>query len=226
MPGIRGFQMPRRSLVLADDHEVVARGLASLLAPHHDVLAVVHSGAELLGYLTRQRVDCVLLDISMPGQSGLDVLPELRRRWPALKILILTMHIDRHLVETTMSLGADGYVPKDAGAPELLAAIDALTAGGHYVSPLIPKHTERTSLHALHPALCSLTPQQQRILLLLGEGLSSAAIASSVGLSESTITFHRANLRRKLGIETELGLYRFAVLMRAMVPEPSGQLGA
>lgn len=211
--------MTRHSLALADDHELVARGLATLLAPHHDVLAVVHSGAELLGYLERTRVDCVLLDVSMPGQSGLDVLPELHRRWPELKILMLTMHADRVLAEAALGLGAAGYVPKDATLPELLGAIDAVCTGRHYLSPLVPRHTDRTSMHALHPALCSLTPQQERILLLLGEGLSSAAIAKEIGLSESTVTFHRANLRRKLGIETELGLNRFAVLMRSAVAE-------
>jgi DNA-binding NarL/FixJ family response regulator len=214
--------MPRRKLALADDHELVARGLATLLAPHHDITGVVHSGAELLGLLTRERVDCVLLDLSMPRQSGLDVLPELRSRWPDLRILILTMHVDRKLVDATVSLGADGYLPKDAGLPELLEAIDTVMAGKPYISALIPKNTERTSLHALHPALCSLTPQQQRILMLLGEGLTSAAIGKAVGLSENTITFHRANLRRKLGIESELGLYRFAMLMRTMVPEGAG----
>lgn len=210
----------RRTLVLADDHELVVGGLANLLAPHHDVLATVHNGAELLGVLARHRgVDCVLLDLSMPRKSGLDVLPELRRKWPRLKILILTMHLDRALVDATMALGADGYVPKDSGLPDLLQAIDTVMAGEPYISPLIPKHTERTSLHALHPALCSLTPQQQKILLLLGEGKSSAAIGKAMGLSESTITFHRANLRRKLGIDSEQGLNRFAVLMRTVVPE-------
>ena len=209
----------RCSLVLADDHELVVGGLANLLEPHHDVLATVHNGAELLGVLTRHRTDVVLLDLSMPRKSGLDVLPELRKRWPKLKILILTMHLDRQLVDLTVSLGAAGYVPKDSGLPDLLTAIDAVMKGEHYISPLIPKHTERTSLHALHPALCSLTPQQQKILLLLGEGRSSAAIGKAMGLTESTITFHRANLRRKLGIESELGLVRFAVLMRAVVPE-------
>ena len=213
--------MTRHTLVLADDHELVARGLATLLAPHHDVAAVVHSGAELLGCLGRGRlrVDCVLLDLSMPLQSGLDVLPELRRRWPELKVLMLTMHADRVLAEAALGLGAAGYVPKDAALPELLGAIDTVCAGKQYLSPLVPKHTERTSLHALHPALCSLTAQQEKILLLLGEGLSSAAIGKELSLSESTITFHRANLRRKLGIENELGLYRFAVLMKTAVAE-------
>ena len=211
--------MPRRTLVLADDHELVVRGLATLLAPHHDVVAIVHSGAELLGCLGRERPDCVLLDVSMPHQSGLDVLPELRRRWPALRVLMLTMHADRVLAEAALGLGALGYVVKDAALPELLEAIDTVCAGRQYLSPLVPKHTERTSLHALHPALCSLTPQQEKILLLLGEGRSSAEIADAVGLSESTITFHRANLRRKLGIENELGLHRFAVLMRTSLAE-------
>jgi DNA-binding NarL/FixJ family response regulator len=213
--------MPRHTLVLADDHELVARGLATLLAPHHDVLATAHSGLELFACLTKLTPECVLLDVSMPGQSGLDVLPELRRRWPALKVIMLTMHADRVLAEAALGLGAAGYLPKDAGLPELLGAIDAICAGHHYLSPLVPKHTERTGLHALHPALASLSPRQEQILLLLGEGRSSATIAREVGLSESTIAFHRANLRRKLGIENELGLHRFAVLMRTAVTERS-----
>src|SRR5258706_642683 len=177
---IGGSPMTRRALVLADDHELVAGGLATLLAPHHDIVAVVRSGGELVGSLDRLRVDCVLLDVSMPLQSGLDVLPELRRRWPELKVLILTMHADRVLAEAALGLGAAGYVPKDAALPELLGAIDAVCAGQQYLSPLVPKHTERTSLHALHPALCPLTPQQEKILLLLGEGLSSAAIGKEL----------------------------------------------
>ena len=217
--------MPRRSIAIADDHEIVARGLATLLAPHHDVGGVVHSGKELLALLAVQAIECVLLDISMPEQSGLDVLPKLRRSWPALKIIMLTMHADRALEEASINLGADAYVPKDAALPELLGAIDAVFCGIHYISPLIPKHTERTSLQALHPSLASLTPQQQRILLLLGEGLSSAAIAKAIGLRETTITFHRANLRRKLGIADELGLHRFAILIRTSLSEGTPAAG-
>jgi len=215
--------MPRHTLVLADDHDLVARGLATLLAPHHDIVAVLHSGTELYACLAKLSPPpaCLLLDISMPGQSGLDVLPELRRRWPRLNVLMLTMHTDRVLAEAAIGLGAAGYVPKDAGLPELLGAIDAVCTGHQYVSPLIPKHTERTGLQALHPALASLSPRQEQILLLLAEGRSSATIARQVGLSESTIAFHRANLRRKLGIDSELGLHRFAVLMRTSLTERS-----
>ena len=122
--------MTRHTLVLADDHELVARGLATLLAPHHDIAAVVHSGGELLGCLGRLRVDCVLLDVSMPLQSGLDVLPELRRRWPELKILMLTMHADSVLAEAALGLGAAGYVPKDAALPAHRATGEDPAAAG------------------------------------------------------------------------------------------------
>lgn len=209
--------MPRRTIILADDHELVARGLANLLAPHHDVVAVVHSGAELLDCLQQLSAECVLLDLSMPEQSGLDVLPTLARRWPDLRVLMLTMHADRALADATMALGAAGYVTKDAGLPELLTAIERICEGGRFLTPRIPKHTFSTSLHARHPALSSLTPQQERILLLIGEGRSSAEIAREIRLTESTVAFHRANLRRKLGIENELGLCRFAVLIRTAV---------
>lgn len=214
--------MARRSIAVADDHELLARGLAALLAPYHEVRVVVHTGTALLEQCCRTPVECVLLDVSMPGRGGLDVLPDLRRRWPGLKIIMLTMYTDRILVNTALGLGADGYVPKDVGVEELLAAIDDVFEGNKHISPRIPRHTERTGLHALHPSLATLTARQQRILFLLGEGMSSAAIAEAVGLTESTITFHRANLRRKLGIDSELGLHRFAVLLRSGMQEQAG----
>jgi len=194
-----------------------------MLAGHHEVRGIAHSGKELLELLERTPVDGVLLDLSMPDQSGLDVLPHLKKRWPGLKIVILTMHADRTLADATLGMGAHAYVPKDACLEEMLAAIDAVFTGKQYISPRVPKHTERTSLHAAHLCLATLTPRQEEILLMLAEGRSSAEIAQAVGLSESTITFHRANMRRKLGIKTELGLHEFAVLVRATLAEKAGR---
>jgi DNA-binding NarL/FixJ family response regulator len=210
--------MPRRILAIADDHELVARGLASLLAPHHEVAAIAGSAAELLELLRGTRVDCVLLDIAMPGQTGLELMPELRRRWPGLPVVILSMHADRSLVRTALSLGANGYVPKDAGLDELLKAIERAFSERPYVSSRIPRQAPRSGMDALHPALATLSPQQQRILFLLGEGMSSAAIGEAMGLEECTIAYHRGILRRKLGVESELGLNRVAVLLRAELP--------
>ncbi|HSE66286.1 MAG TPA: response regulator transcription factor [Gemmatimonadales bacterium] len=215
--------MTRCSLAIADDHELVARGLANLLAPFYEIVGVVHSGRELLELLGKGPVDCVLLDLSMPDQSGLEVLPQLKQGYPASKVIMVTMHADRWLVQESLRRGADGYITKDDGIAEVREAIDAVLSGKQFVSARVPKHTDRTSLHALHPSMASLTPQQEKILLLLGEGLSSAAMGKAIGLTEATVAFHRANLRRKLGIDSELGLHRFAVLVRTFLPaSPDG----
>jgi DNA-binding NarL/FixJ family response regulator len=210
--------MTRCSLAIADDHELVARGLATLLAPHYDVPVVAHSGRELMHLLADTSVDCVLLDLSMPDQSGLEVLPKLKRDHPKTKVIMVTMHADRSLAQASLSRGADGYVTKDAELPELCKVIETVLAGHKYISPRVPKHTERTGLHAIHPSLASLTPQQERILVMIAEGLTSAAIGKAIGLTEATIAFHRANIRRKLGIENERGLHQFAVLLQSAVP--------
>lgn len=206
---------PRARLVLADDHELIARGLAKLLADDYDILGVAHSGAELLELLAHETPDCVLLDISMPDRNGLEILPELVTVRPQLKIVMLTMHVDRILADTALGMGAHGYVPKECALKELKDAIEAVLAGHTHLSPRVPPRTQRTALEASHPALADLTPRQHEILRLLGEGKSTEGIAQKLSLRVSTITFHRANIRRKLGIDSEWGLIRYAVLMRA-----------
>ena len=213
---------PRARLVLADDHELIARGLEKLLMDRYDILGVAHSGAELLELLAHETPDCVLLDISMPDRNGLEILPELRAVRPNLKVLMLTMYVDRVLADTALGLGAAGYVPKDCGVDELRSAIDEVLAGHIYVSPRIPKHTDRSALKATHPSLAALTPRQHEILRLLGEGKSTGGIADTLHLRTSTVSYHRANIRKKLGIDTEWGLIRYAVLMRADEAEEEG----
>lgn len=212
---------PRARLVLADDHELIARGLEKILMDRYDILGVAHSGTELLELLAHETPDCVLLDISMPDRNGLEILPELRAVRPHLKVLMLTMYVDRVLVDTALSLGANGYVPKDCSVDELRTAIDEVLAGHTHVSPRIPKHTDRSALKAIHPSLAALTPRQHEILRLLGEGKSTGGIADTLHLRPSTVSYHRANIRKKLGIDTEWGLIRYAVLMRADEAEGS-----
>ncbi len=206
-------------LAIAEDHGLVATGLARMLYPHHDVAGIAPTGKALLTILEHIPVDCVLLDISMPEQSGLDALPELRRRWPELRIVMLTMHNDRALADAALQQGANGYLPKDVTLEELVKAIDLVDSGRSYVSPRVPRHTDNVGIHALHPSLLSLTPRQEQILTMVSDGKSTAAIAGSLNLSESTVTFHRSNIRKKLGITSEHGLYEFAALIRQMIRE-------
>lgn len=207
--------LPRPRLILADDHALFVEGLTRMLQPRYEVAGVAHDGEQLLDLLKSTRADCLLLDLSLPGRSGLDLLPEVRSTQPHLRILIVTMHLDRVLAEASLAGGAQGFVPKDSGIEELEVAIDEVLAGRRYLSPRVPKTTHRVSLGAKHLGFARLTPRQQEIVRLIGLGKTTAEIAARLGLSPSTVTFHRHNIRTSLGIDSEWGLIRYAVLVHA-----------
>ena len=200
-------------LIIADDHRMVVQGLEQMLGQRFEVVGVAYAGDELLKLLQRTPADGLLLDLSLPGRSGLDILPEIRTLQPDLKVLVLTMHADRVLAEASLAAGALGFVPKDAGMEELKLALSEVLAGRRYVSPRVPKSSHRVGLDAMHASLARLTERQQAILRLLGEGLSSAEIGDKLGLSENTITFHRKRIRMILGLATEWELTREAILV-------------
>lgn len=177
--------------------------------------AVAYGGDELLRLVSGCQADCLLLDLEMPGRNGLELIPLVRRLQPALKILVVTMFRDRVIAEAAMSEGANGFVPKDASADELRTAVREVLAARRYVSSLLPKSSHRVGLGAQHLGLHRLTPRQQQIVLLLGEGRSTTEVSTTVGLGLSTITFHKHNIMRTLGINTDGGLIRYAVLVRS-----------
>lgn len=201
-------------LILADDHPMLVEGLRTMLVEKFDVVGVAHSGDDLLKLLKIQDADCLLLDLSMPERNGLDLIPDVRAARPGLKILIVTMHLDRVLADAVLHAGANGFIPKDSGREELESAISEVLAGGRYLSSRVPPVTWGAGMGAQHPALATLTPRQREILGLIAQGKSTADIAAVTGVSPNTITFHRANLRKKLGIDSEWGLVRFAILIQ------------
>lgn len=205
---------PRPRLILADDHHLLVDMLRTTLGRRFEIAAVAHDGDALLALLPRTEADCLLLDISLPGRNGLELIPEVRRSRPGLKVLVVTMHVDRSLADAAFNTGANGFIPKDSGLEELERAIDAVLKGERYVSPRIPPHSQHLSIAASHPALSKLTPRQHEIVRLIGDGRTTAEIAEILGLSQRTIGFHRTNIRKTLGIDTELGLARQAVLFR------------
>jgi DNA-binding NarL/FixJ family response regulator len=211
----------RPQLILVDDHRLVVEGMRTLLDRHFRVVAVAYSGDQLLSLLRTRTADCLLLDLDMPGRNGLELVPLVRRMQPQLRILAVTMHVDRVLVEAALSAGAHGFVPKDADSGELRRAIATVLAGRRYVSPRVPARSHRLSLDARHRGLQRLTIRQQQILLMMGEGTTAKEVAEALHVRPSTITFHKHNIMRLLGIETEGGLVRHAVLLRAAVGEVS-----
>jgi DNA-binding NarL/FixJ family response regulator len=206
-------------LVLADDHRLLVEALRAMLTRKFDVVGTAGDGEELLALLRSTPADCLLLDLSLPGRSGLDLLPDIHAVRPDLRVVILTMHVDRILAEAAFAGGALGFVPKDSGMDEVEKALTEVLAGRRYLSPSVPKITHRLGMDAAHQAISRLTPRQQEILGFLADGLSSQEIADRIGLSANSVTFHRSRLRKVLGLESEFELVRYAILMRLAATE-------
>lgn len=200
-------------LVIADDHRMVVQGLEQGLRRHYEIVGVAYSGDELVRLLQHTTADCLILDLSLPGRNGLEILPDIRRAQPKLMVLVVTMHADRVLAEAALAAGATGFVPKDAAIDELEAALGTVLKGQRYVSPRVPKVSHRLALDAMHASLARLTPRQQEILALIAQGKSSEHVGEALGLTKSTITFHRARIRAVLGLSTEWELLRYAILV-------------
>lgn len=204
----------RRSLVLiCDDHPLMSHGLRGLLKPSYVPVGVVNDGREVIDEIARKKPDILLLDLSMPHRNGLELLPEIATAYPNLKVLVVTMHVDRALADLSLQKGAHGFIPKEASAEELNGAIEAVLSGKTFVSPRVPKRSFRDSTALQHPALDRLTPRHLQILRLIGDGKSTSDMAEILGVSPRTIEFHRASIRKALGITTEWGLMRFAIML-------------
>ena len=213
----------RTAILIADDHPLVSQGLRAILRINCEVVGVVQDGRDVIDGVRAKKPDLLLLDLSMPHRNGLDLLPELVKSFPALKVLIVTMHVDRAMADAAILAGAHGFIPKEASAEELNEAISQVMQGKKYISPKIPRHTQRDGTAIDDPALDRLTPRHKQILRLLGAGQTSQQIADALGVSHRTIEFHRASIRRALGITNEVGLLRYAVMLQG---RESGSPGA
>ena len=197
--------------MIVEDHPLVAQGLRALLEGHYEVAEMIQDPSLVLPALARVRPALVLLDLSMPERNGIELLPLIKRAMPTVKVLVVTMHLDRALANLAFKAGADGFVPKEATAEELRGAIDAVLKGERFLSPRVPKRAYRGVGVLGNPAMDRLTPRQLEILKLMGEGKSGPEVATALGLSPRTIEFHRARMRHVLGVPSESGLMRFAL---------------
>ena len=195
-------------VALVDDHELVRDGLRALLAamPQLEVVGEAGSGAEALSLVERIRPDLLLVDIGMKDMTGLQLTETLCRQYPGIQILILSMYDHAEYVTSSIRAGARGYVLKDSASREIVAAIDAIAAGGSYYSgELLQKMTSPPADDG------ELTPREREVLQMLAQGLSNKAIARTCEISVRTVETHRLSIRRKLGIDTPAGLVKYAL---------------
>lgn len=208
-------RLRRAAVLICDDHPLMSQGLRALLRPSFVAVGIVNDGRELLATVDRTRPDVVLLDLSMPNINGLELIPQIVAHAPDVKILVVTMHVDRALADLAVSSGAHGFIPKESSADELNEAIEQVLGGmTPFISPRVPRRSFRDGAAIEHPALDRLTPRHRQILRQIGDGRSTQEIAEDLGVSPRTVEFHRVSIRKALGITTEWGLMRFAIMMR------------
>ncbi len=207
------------SVYLLDDQAILRAGFRSLLAEMDDIEIVGDSGdaRAALEDITEQRPDVVLLDITMPGLSGLDAIPMIRKSSPRTSIVMLTHHEGQTFVDQALKAGADGYLSKDSDPAEIGLAIRAVKRGDPYVSPKVSGglvNQVRGGESGTGPqgtGIASLTPREREVFQLLAIGRSNKEVARELGMSLSTAKKHRENLQRKLQVSSAAELARIAI---------------
>jgi DNA-binding NarL/FixJ family response regulator len=203
-------------VLLVDDHTLVRAGIRSLLEkmPEVEVVAEAGDGRTALGLIQTYSPNLVLMDIAMSELNGLQATERIAREFPAVRVIILSMHANEEYVLQALRSGAAGYLLKDAATVELELAITAVMRGETYLSPAISKNVIEQYLARLKgeqtPAQ-NLTPRQREILQLIAEGKSTKEIAFVLGISIKTVEAHRSQLMDRLGIHDVAGLVRHAI---------------
>ncbi len=201
-------------VLIADDHAIVREGLKLILgeAPGMEVVAEAGSGPEVMSLIHEENCDLVLLDISMPGSNGIEVLKSIKRELPDLPVLILSMYPEEQYAIRSFRAGASGYLTKDGPSEELLAAIRKAVDGGRYVSSSLGETlafslNEKTSKHP-HEVL---SDREYQVFQLLALGVSTREIAGSMTLSIKTVSTYRTRVLGKMNMKSNVQLTRYAV---------------
>jgi DNA-binding NarL/FixJ family response regulator len=206
---------PPIRVIVADDHAIVRTGIRHVLEsePGFAVVGEAANGAEAIELARTLAPDVAVLDISMPGESGLQVAQELRRGSPETRVLILSMHDNTEYVLEAVRAGAHGYILKDTAATELRSAIHAVRRGESYFSPPIARRLTAVvrGISEEEDLLGQLTARERQVLVGVAQGRTNREIAMELGISHRTVETHRESLMKKLGIRTVAGLTRVAL---------------
>lgn len=208
---------PLYRILLADDHTLIRHGIRNLISnnPALTVIGEVGDGEELLAFLETSQPDLLILDISMPKLTGIEAVSRVKKLYPGIKILMLTMHKNKQYFYHAMSAGADGYLMKEDSDEELLLAIKRIQDGKSYLSPFLSQDFADDVISAYRNNRSSpfetLTNREREVLNLVVAGHTSKVMADMLCLSPRTIDHHRANLLRKFDMRNSVDLVNFAV---------------
>jgi DNA-binding NarL/FixJ family response regulator len=198
-------------VLLADDHKMVAEGLARLLGDAFDLVATVYDGRQLVDAARQLRPDVIVTDVTMPLMTGLEAMRLLTRERIGGRFVFLTVHQEAQLAAEIIREGGSGFLLKQAAGEELITAVRSALEGGTYLSPLFAKDVLWALSGADTAPRQALTPRQREVLRLLADGRRMKEIAAELGVSVRTVENHKYELMRVLGAETNADLVKFAI---------------
>jgi len=202
------------NILIADDHAIVREGLKQIIKddPQMVVSGEAGTGPEALDLLSKGTYDIVILDVSMPGPSGLEVLKQIKARWPELPVMMLSMYPEEQYAIRALKSGASGYLTKENAPDELVAAIRKAARGGKYISSSLAEklafNLETTTKKAPHEKL---SDREYEVMCMIARGKTSTEIAEELNLSVKTISTYRSRILEKLGMENNSEIIRYAI---------------
>ena len=202
------------NILIADDHAVVRRGLKQILSETSDMVVAGEAvdGEEVLSMIQPDTTDVVILDITMPGRSGLEVLKDLKREYPQIPVLVLSMHPEEQFARRLLKEGASGYMTKETAPEELVQAVRKVHSGGLYVSARFAEDfafaLKSGTAAASHDGLSA---REFQVLCMIGSGKAVSEIARDLSLTVKTITTYRARLLDKMGMQKNAELIRYVI---------------
>src|SRR5689334_8872955 len=201
-------------ILLADDHAVVRHGLKQILADQfrHSTFGEARNAQEALNLVWKQNWDIVILDITMPGRSGLEVLREIRRSRPKLPVLVLSMHPEDQFAVRVLKSGASGYMTKESAPEELVGAVKKVLGGGRYVSAaLAEKMASYLAIDTPKPPHERLSDREFVVLRMIASGKTVSRIAAELSLSVKTVSTYRTRILEKMAMTSNAELTHYAI---------------
>ena len=209
--------MGKIKVLVADDHTILRQGIKSLLANEEEieVIGEAKNGREALTIIEETLPDVILMDIAMPGLNGLEATRRIKKKFPRMKVLVLTMYTNEEYIFQILNAGANGYLVKETAFQDLISAIKAVYKNEAFMSPSISKKVINSYIKRAQndeKQTCEiLTTREREILQLIVEGNSSKKIAEILFISPKTVETHRTHIMDKLNIHNRTGLVKYAI---------------
>jgi DNA-binding NarL/FixJ family response regulator len=206
--------MKKPRVLLADDHTFVLEGFKKLLEEQCELVGAVEDGRALVEVAATLQPQVVILDISMPRLNGIEAAKKLKKQFPEMKLIFVTMHAETVYVNEAFKAGASGYLLKQSAITELAQAVQSVMSGNFYVTPLITRDVVTSFLKPEQfrsATMDDLTTRQREILQLVVEGFSAKEIADQLKISHRTVEFHKAKIMEQLHLHTTIDLVKYAM---------------